>query len=135
MKEEMIRVLLVDGAPDVCDRLALLIKNEGMTPLVAHDAKTALDRIRLTSPDLLVTDFRLPDLDGLRVAPARQTVGQQPASRHHDSACRDQRRGQSHQGFSLSLYGKAAKGSGFSPGGSRRPGRAAPEAEAIVDTN
>ena len=51
----------------ICDRLALLIENEGMTPLVAHDAKTALDRIRLTSPDLLVTDFRLPDLDGLEL--------------------------------------------------------------------
>ena len=67
MKDDLIRVLLVDGAPEVCDRLALLIANEGMTPVVAHDAKTALDRIRLTSPDLLVTDFRLPDLDGFEL--------------------------------------------------------------------
>ena len=67
MKDDVIRVLLVDGAPEVCDRLALLITNEGMTPVVAHDAKTALDRIRLTSPDLLVTDFRLPDLDGFEL--------------------------------------------------------------------
>jgi DNA-binding NtrC family response regulator len=67
MKNDVIRVLLVDGASGVCDHLALLIKNEGMTPLVAHDAKTALDRIRLASPDLLVTDFRLPDLDGLEL--------------------------------------------------------------------
>ncbi len=67
MKEEANRVLLVDGAPGICDHLASLIKNEGMTPLVAHDAKTALDRIRLASPDLLVTDFRLADLDGLEL--------------------------------------------------------------------
>jgi len=67
MKDEAFRVLLVDGASGVCDHLALLIKSEGMTPLVAHDAKTALDRIRLASPDLLVTDFRLADLDGLEL--------------------------------------------------------------------
>ena len=67
MKDEVIRVLLVDSAPGVCDHLASLIKNEGMTPLVAYDAKTALDRIRLASPDLLVTDFRLADLDGLEL--------------------------------------------------------------------
>jgi two-component system nitrogen regulation response regulator GlnG len=67
MKEEVIRLLVVDGTPGDCDQLALLIKNEGMTHSVAHNAKTALDRIRLTSPDLLVTDFRLPDLDGLEL--------------------------------------------------------------------
>ena len=67
MKEEVIRVLVVDGTPGICDHLASLIENEGMTPLVAHDAKTALDRIRLASPDLLVTDFRLADLDGLEL--------------------------------------------------------------------
>lgn len=49
MKEEVIRLLVVDGTPGDCDQLALLIKNEGMTHSVAHNAKTALDRIRLTS--------------------------------------------------------------------------------------
>ena len=52
MKDDVIRVLLVDGAPEVCQRLALLVKNEKMNPLLAYNAKTALDRIRLTSPDL-----------------------------------------------------------------------------------
>ncbi len=31
MKEEVIRLLVVDGTPGDCDQLALLIKNEGMT--------------------------------------------------------------------------------------------------------
>jgi len=67
MKDEVSRVLVVDGVPGICDRLASLIENEGMTPLVAHDAKTALDRVRLASPDMLITDFRLADLDGLEL--------------------------------------------------------------------
>lgn len=61
------RVLIVDDERDIRDLVSRLLEQEGITPLTAHDGKSALQQLRLTLPDALIVDVRLPDLDGMEV--------------------------------------------------------------------
>jgi two-component system nitrogen regulation response regulator GlnG len=61
------QVLVVDDEQAICQLISRLLEQEGFVPLVAPDGKTALQRLRTASPDLLILDVRLPDLDGLEI--------------------------------------------------------------------
>jgi two-component system nitrogen regulation response regulator GlnG len=61
------QVLVVDDEQAICQLLSSLLEQEGFVPLVALDGKTALQRLRTASPDMLIVDLKLPDLDGLEI--------------------------------------------------------------------
>jgi CheY-like chemotaxis protein len=59
------QVLVVDDDPFVTQWLADTLTAEGHDVDVAGDARTALTRLQQNSYDLIVTDLRMPDLDGV----------------------------------------------------------------------
>jgi len=61
-------VLVVDDEAPIADTTALLIRQNGMTSMVAYDAESALETARITPPDLLLTDVDLPGLSGIELA-------------------------------------------------------------------
>ena len=61
------RVLLVDDEPEFCWVMVKTLQHEGFTPLLAHDGKTALERIRTDCPEVLITDVQMPDMDGMEL--------------------------------------------------------------------
>ncbi len=61
------RILIVDDEKDICDLLFRLLKKNGYVPIVAHDGETALEMIRLGMPDLVVSDVRMPGMDGMEL--------------------------------------------------------------------
>ncbi|MGA2658531.1 MAG: sigma-54 dependent transcriptional regulator [Verrucomicrobiota bacterium] len=61
------QVLVVDDEQAICQLISSLLEQEGFVPLVALDGKTALQRLRTASPDMLIVDLKLPDLDGLEI--------------------------------------------------------------------
>jgi two-component system nitrogen regulation response regulator GlnG len=61
------RVLVVDDEPDICELISHLLEHEGIIPLTAHDGRTALQQLRTASPDVMILDLKLPDLDGMEV--------------------------------------------------------------------
>jgi DNA-binding NtrC family response regulator len=63
----MSKILIVDDEADICLALAKLVEREGWQPVSAHDGRTALQAIRSVWPDVVVLDWRLPDLDGIEV--------------------------------------------------------------------
>ncbi len=60
-------VLIVDDEEAICKLISHLLEQEGFVPLVAQDGKTALQQLRTASPDTMIVDLRLPDLDGLEI--------------------------------------------------------------------
>jgi CheY-like chemotaxis protein len=58
------RILVVDDHADVAGFLADLFRWAGYEVDVALDARAALDRIGRAAPDAVVSDFRMPGLDG-----------------------------------------------------------------------
>ncbi|MEI6390810.1 MAG: sigma-54 dependent transcriptional regulator [Verrucomicrobiota bacterium] len=67
MKPETPRILLVDDEPEVCRVMARILEKEGFATEVAHDGKTALQKIRTDCPEVLITDVNMPDMDGWEV--------------------------------------------------------------------
>lgn len=63
-------LLCADPDRDLCQLLARALGADGYRVVVAHDAETALEAMRLRSPDLAVLDVALPGRDGLAVLDA-----------------------------------------------------------------
>ncbi|MGZ3772347.1 MAG: response regulator [Pseudobdellovibrionaceae bacterium] len=62
MKTE--KILIVDDEEDLCKLFSLYFSLEGYNILTAQDGLTALDIIEKESPDLIVSDIRMPHCDG-----------------------------------------------------------------------
>jgi CheY-like chemotaxis protein len=57
-------VLVVDDEWAIADWLHALLSDEGYNVLVASNGKQALDVLALNVPDLVLTDFMMPIVDG-----------------------------------------------------------------------
>ncbi len=63
----MAKILLVDDERALVKGLKLSFEREGYTVVTAHTGTEALQSIKAESPDLVVLDIMLPELDGLEV--------------------------------------------------------------------
>jgi excisionase family DNA binding protein len=61
------RILVVDDEPSIRDLLTKTLALADYDVDLAADGRTALDRLRQTSYDLLIADLKMPGLDGLTV--------------------------------------------------------------------
>jgi len=61
------RILVVDDEATIRELLAKTLALADYDVDLAPDGRTALDRMRLIPYDLLITDLRMPDVDGLTV--------------------------------------------------------------------
>jgi CheY-like chemotaxis protein len=62
-----VRILLVDDNAEVRESLALLLSLTGYEVLESSDGADALETIGREPPDLLITDLRMPGMDGLEL--------------------------------------------------------------------
>jgi chemotaxis response regulator CheB len=58
------RILIVDDEPSVRDVMATVLMDAGFSVLTAADGHIALEIIDDASPDLIITDVVMPNLDG-----------------------------------------------------------------------
>jgi DNA-binding NtrC family response regulator len=61
------RALIAEDDRDMANLLGGLVEEAGFRAVLAHDAGTALAELQRGVPDVLLTDLRLPDRDGLTV--------------------------------------------------------------------
>jgi DNA-binding NtrC family response regulator len=64
-REEMLQILLVDDDVDLCVWLGQVLRAEGHAVSVVPDAETAIERLASCPFDLVMSDVRLPKVDGL----------------------------------------------------------------------
>lgn len=62
------RVVLVEDDPAFRGVLTLLFKSAGWTVVGARDGKVGLELARCLSPDVVVTDLRMPGMSGIQLA-------------------------------------------------------------------
>jgi DNA-binding response OmpR family regulator len=72
------RVLLVDDEPDVLELLDFKLSRSGYDVLRAANGLEGLRRARCDSPEVIVVDLMLPDLDGISVC---EILRAQPSTR------------------------------------------------------
>jgi DNA-binding NtrC family response regulator len=63
-------VLIVDDESGILQTLEILLRAEGFVPHVANGGRAALERIPQLSPDIILTDVRMPQVGGLEVLAA-----------------------------------------------------------------
>jgi DNA-binding NtrC family response regulator len=63
-------VLVVDDESGILQTLEILLRAEGFAPHVAHGGKEALERIPQLSPDIVLSDIRMPQVGGVDVLAA-----------------------------------------------------------------
>jgi two-component system OmpR family response regulator len=61
------RILVVDDEPSIVDSVATSLRYEGFEVEQATDGRRALEMAQENTPDLIVLDIMLPDLDGIEV--------------------------------------------------------------------
>ena len=61
------RVLIVDDEPDMVENCARILKPAGYECLVTTDARRALEILESEHPDLLLTDLKMPEVDGMEL--------------------------------------------------------------------
>lgn len=71
------KILLVDDAPDALVALGRLLKRRGYEVISVTNAEDALKMIEQHIIHLLITDWRLPGVDGLTLAHQVQTKDSQ----------------------------------------------------------
>ena len=61
------RVLVVDDEPNITELVAMALRYEGFSVQVAASGRAALGAVAAFSPDVVILDVMLPDIDGLEV--------------------------------------------------------------------
>lgn len=62
------RVLVVDDDPDIVRLLNIKLGRAGFEVVTASDGEAALEAARTETPDVVVTGYLLPKIDGLELA-------------------------------------------------------------------
>ncbi len=68
------RILVVDDDEDGRNTIRTILQKEGYDPLVAEDGNEAIDKIRTVDLDLIISDLRMPGMDGLQLLKAAKIV-------------------------------------------------------------
>ncbi|MGH7586103.1 MAG: response regulator, partial [Gemmatimonadales bacterium] len=55
-------VLVIDDETGILDTLRILLRKEGWEVTVAQGGKAGLEAIRTASPDVVITDVRMPQV-------------------------------------------------------------------------
>ena len=61
----MANILIVDDDPNILISTRSLLESVGHACVTAGNGQEALERVRQNGPDLIITDMRLPDMNGL----------------------------------------------------------------------
>jgi DNA-binding response OmpR family regulator len=71
-------ILVVDDEPSIREVVTLYLQRAGYRVLVASDGEAALKALERHSPDLVVLDLMLPQVDGLEITRQMRATGDTP---------------------------------------------------------
>jgi CheY-like chemotaxis protein len=60
------KILVVDDEPDVVTYLSTVLKDAGYETMEASNGEEAMEKIRLTRPDLITLDITMPEMTGVK---------------------------------------------------------------------
>ncbi len=74
----MKRILVVDDERQITRMLRMALQSNGYEVTVAGNGREALERIAETSPDLIITDLAMPELNGVELTQAVRRSAETP---------------------------------------------------------
>ena len=67
MTQRVAKILVVDDEPDMAESTELSLERGGHEVVVSHEGARALELMAVEQPDLVITDLKMPGLDGLQL--------------------------------------------------------------------
>ena len=61
------KILVVDDENDMVELIKLILETEGFQVITATSGKSALEKLPQETPDLILLDIAMPDIDGWHV--------------------------------------------------------------------
>lgn len=71
-------ILVVDDDPHICEVIVFALEKSGRTPVIAHNGTKAWDLFCAQTPDIIVLDVGLPDIDGLELCRRIRKISDTP---------------------------------------------------------
>ena len=78
MVDEKHKILIVDDEPQITRVLKTTLSSHGYSTRTAADGDDAVQVIKEWSPDLVITDLRMPNMDGIQLCRHLRTKSQVP---------------------------------------------------------
>jgi two-component system KDP operon response regulator KdpE len=72
------RILIVDDEPQITRVLRTSLQSSGYEVTLARDGMEALERFREATPDLIITDLAMPQMDGIELTREVRRMGDTP---------------------------------------------------------
>ena len=63
----MDKILVVDDERDICRMISNILKEEGYKVDKAYDGEQAIRKVKARGYNLMLLDYKLPDIDGINV--------------------------------------------------------------------
>jgi len=73
-----VKLLVIDDDSAVTDLLSLLLKSNGFEVAATNNSSEGLGMIREISPDVIILDLMMPDMDGWQICKAVREFSQVP---------------------------------------------------------
>ena len=69
-----VRILVVDDEPSMREMLRIVLRRDGYEVLIAENGRDAIEQLRKTNVDLLLSDIKMPDVNGVDVLRAAKEI-------------------------------------------------------------
>jgi|ERR1051326_7564089 two-component system alkaline phosphatase synthesis response regulator PhoP len=69
------RILIVDDEQDILEFLSYNLKKEGYEISTSSNGKDALEKAETISPDAIIADIRMPEMDGIELCKEIRKTG------------------------------------------------------------
>ncbi len=79
-KHMMQRILIIDDEEYLCKNLEEALVEDGYKVLIAHSGNDGIEKASKESPDLVLLDLKLPDMEGLEVLKNMDSLDYMPAT-------------------------------------------------------
>jgi DNA-binding response OmpR family regulator len=73
--EARVRILLVEDETSVSINTGMILEDEGFTVDYAYNGRDALAKIKASPPNLIITDYMMPHMDGLAMITTLRSDG------------------------------------------------------------
>ncbi len=74
------RILVVDDETDICKALDLLLRKEGYEVVTANSAEEAIEKLKASFFDVLITDLKMGKMDGMELLTRAKEISPDTAS-------------------------------------------------------
>jgi DNA-binding response OmpR family regulator len=64
MKGRMKKILLVEDTPIIAEEIADILEMENYRVSIVHNGRDAIEYLKTSTPDLIITDLLMPEVDG-----------------------------------------------------------------------